>query len=86
MDLLKKITKRGFSLSILIVALSFALFWAKGAISLDPDFGFRLKTGELILAEGIPKTDPYSYTNGYTDTYRDTYSNPNIHTHCPNEY
>lgn len=30
--------------------------------SLDPDFGWRLKTGELILERGVPKTDWYSFT------------------------
>ncbi len=29
---------------------------------LDPDFGWRLKTGELILTHGIPRTDPFTYT------------------------
>lgn len=28
----------------------------------DPDFGWHLKLGELILQSGIPKTDPFSYT------------------------
>lgn len=31
---------------------------------LDPDFGWRIKTGELILRGGIPKTDPFTYTMG----------------------
>lgn len=46
-----------------------AIFWAilslfiiKGALSLDPDFGYRLRNGELILSGGIPKMDLYSYT------------------------
>ena len=30
--------------------------------SLDPDFGWHLKTGELILERGVPKTDWYSFT------------------------
>lgn len=30
--------------------------------STDPDLGWHLKTGELILERGIPKTDWYSYT------------------------
>lgn len=29
---------------------------------LDPDFGYRLRTGEIILSQGFPDTDPYSYT------------------------
>jgi hypothetical protein len=28
----------------------------------DPDFGWHLKMGELILAKGFPYTDPFSYT------------------------
>src|SRR3990170_1581174 len=39
-----------------------SVFWARGVIFLDPDFGWHLKTGELILREGIPKSDPFSYT------------------------
>jgi len=30
--------------------------------SLDPDFGWHLKTGQLILERGVPKTDWYSFT------------------------
>lgn len=37
-------------------------FWIKGLIFLDPDFGWHLKMGQLILSSGIPKTDPFSYT------------------------
>ncbi len=29
---------------------------------IDPDFGWHLKTGQLILERGVPKTDWYSYT------------------------
>lgn len=29
---------------------------------IDPDFGWHLATGNLILKSGFPKTDPYSYT------------------------
>ncbi len=29
---------------------------------LDPDFGWHLTMGNLILKSGIPKTDPFSYT------------------------
>ena len=29
---------------------------------MDPDFGWRLRTGQMILSSGIPKTDPFSYT------------------------
>lgn len=30
--------------------------------SLDPDFGWHLRTGQLILERGVPKVDWYSYT------------------------
>ena len=46
----------------LIFLLFFSLFFVRGLVSLDPDFGFRLRTGQLILSQGFPKTDPYSYT------------------------
>jgi hypothetical protein len=29
---------------------------------LDPDFGWHLKLGELIVKQGFPKTDPFSYS------------------------
>jgi hypothetical protein len=29
---------------------------------LDPDFGWHLRTGQLILKQGIPQTDPFSYS------------------------
>ena len=34
----------------------------RGIVFLDPDFGWRLTTGDLILHEGIPTTDPFTYT------------------------
>lgn len=44
---------------ILIIGL---LFFLKSYIFIDPDFGWHLKMGELILKHGIPLTDPFSYT------------------------
>src|SRR3972149_6328374 len=38
------------------------VFLLRGVIWLDPDFGWHLRMGEIILREGIPKTDPFSYT------------------------
>ncbi len=38
------------------------LFLIKSNISLDPDFGWRLRAGEIYLTHGIPKTDPFTYT------------------------
>lgn len=43
-----------FLLFIVISTISF--------ISLDPDFGWHLTMGNLILTKGIPTHDPFSYT------------------------
>jgi hypothetical protein len=40
----------------------FVLFAIRGNIILDPDFGWHLRMGELVLKQGIPQTDPFSYT------------------------
>ena len=42
--------------------LTLSIFWVKGILFLDPDFGWHLRLGNLILNSGIPKTDPFSYT------------------------
>lgn len=42
--------------------IAFILFWIKGIIFLDPDFGWRLVTGGLILTGKIPYKDPFSYS------------------------
>jgi len=47
---------------LLCFVILFAAFWLKGNLFLDPDFGWRLKTGELVLTQGIPETDPFTYT------------------------
>lgn len=50
-------------LSILIIfILFFILFLGRGLLFLDPDFGWHFKMGELIVDQGIPATDPFSYT------------------------
>ncbi len=38
------------------------VFLLKAVVFLDPDFGWRLKTGEYILENGVPKVDLYSYS------------------------
>lgn len=48
--------------ALFIFLLMFLFFWIRGAIFLDPDFGWHLKSGELMLKEGIPAADPFSYT------------------------
>lgn len=45
----------------LLIAI-FAVFFVRGVVSLDPDFGWHYKMGELILTSGIPQSDPFSYT------------------------
>ena len=42
--------------------LVFFVFLTKGIFLLDPDFGWHLRLGTLILSMGFPKTDPFSYT------------------------
>lgn len=43
--------------------LSFLCIIAWGSTQgLDPDFGWHLRMGQLILSRGVPKTDPFSYT------------------------
>ncbi|MFV1917440.1 MAG: hypothetical protein ACC618_03110 [Patescibacteria group bacterium] len=49
-------------LSLVLIVSVFLILFIKAAAQLDPDFGFRLKTGELILSSGFPMRDPYSYT------------------------
>lgn len=48
----------------LLLVLIFIAFWIKAAVSLDPDFGYRLVNGYSILESGIEsiRKDPYSYT------------------------
>lgn len=46
---------------ILFVALFGSFLFRSYAVE-DPDFGWHLQTGKLILEKGIPITDPFSYT------------------------
>lgn len=60
-----KIKKRNFIfvfLSAVFIILSFIIYFLKAKILLDPDFGWAIRLGEFILKNGIPKTDPFSYT------------------------
>src|SRR3989344_2603017 len=43
---------------LLLVGIAFALTYT----SLDPDFGWHVKSGELILERGVPYQDWYSFT------------------------
>jgi hypothetical protein len=54
--------KRWLVLFMIGFTLLFGAFWLNGVKSLDPDFGWHLKVGQLMLSKGIPVTDPFSYT------------------------
>jgi len=55
--------KRNLSLKILLFLLIFSIFLSTSLFRLDPDFGWHLKTGQLILQNRqIPHIDWYSYT------------------------
>lgn len=47
---------------IFLITIVFALFAIKSFLYVDPDFGWRIKTGEYILENGIPKKDIFTYT------------------------
>ena len=49
-------------LSAVLLVTSFIIYFLKAKIFLDPDFGWALRMGEVILKSGIPKSDPFSYT------------------------
>lgn len=46
----------------LIFTLSFLVFVVFGSLALDPDFGWHIEEGHLILSSGFPKLDPFSYS------------------------
>ncbi len=50
-----------FALVALLLG-AFILFWIRGSIIMDPDFGWHLRMGDVIRTSGIPYTDPFSYT------------------------
>lgn len=54
-------TRRHVYFLVFFLTLTLA-FYLKSMLYLDPDLGWQLKTGELILTEGFPRTDPFSYT------------------------
>ncbi|OGC99089.1 hypothetical protein A3E17_02100 [Candidatus Amesbacteria bacterium RIFCSPHIGHO2_12_FULL_48_14] len=47
---------------ILMWGLVGVTLWLVGWRTLDPDFGWHVRMGNYILANGIPQTDPLSYT------------------------
>ena len=50
------------NLKFLFWIIVFLTLFLRGIIFLDPDFGWRLKSGELILQQGIIYSDPFSYS------------------------
>jgi len=57
-DLLNKSTTRLTILSILL----FVGYYYSGYMRMDLDFGWHLRAGQYMLANGVPKTDIFSYT------------------------
>src|SRR5579859_3160426 len=47
---------------ISLAILLFAIFFFRGVVTQDPDFGFHIQEGNYILHHGIPATDPFSYS------------------------
>jgi len=58
----KFFSKNKLLLLFLVMYFAFVTFFLKGFYSIDPDFGWRYRVGELIYKSGIPKNDPFSYT------------------------
>ncbi len=54
--------KRLFSPLVLSAFLIFLTFVLRASSSLDPDFGWHIRMGEIVRGSGVPATDPFSYT------------------------
>jgi hypothetical protein len=48
--------------ALVFYLLTFTFLFLPTLFILDPDFGWHLRTGQLILEQGIPQTDPFSYS------------------------
>lgn len=55
--LVKKILHKIFVFLVILL-----IFYFKGLIFLDPDFGWRIKAGEYYWNNGFPETDIFTYT------------------------
>lgn len=56
------------NMKCLILLFVWCIFFIRGLFFLDPDFGFHLRMGQMIMEQGIPLTDPFSYTmSGFPD-------------------
>lgn len=47
---------------VFFILVIFGLYFFKSSFFLDSDFGWHLRTGQIILSSGIPQNDPFSYT------------------------
>lgn len=47
---------------LLVIFFTSIFLFYRGIVFLDPDFGWHLAVGKIILTSGILKTDPFSYT------------------------
>ncbi len=47
---------------LFLYVVLFFVFFIRGFLFLDPDFGWHIRNGELMLTQGLIRTDPYSYT------------------------
>jgi len=54
--------KKIFQKKFIIFLIVFLVFYIKGLIFIDPDFGWRIRAGEYYWKNGIPGTDIFSYT------------------------
>jgi hypothetical protein len=47
---------------VIFALFLWTIFFGIAYNTIDPDFGWHLRVGRLLWQEGIPKTDPFSYT------------------------
>ncbi len=57
-----RILEKTFQVTPWFFGLFFLLFFIRGLLLLDPDFGWHMRMGQLILMHGIPAMDQLSYT------------------------
>jgi len=56
------LTRNKLFLFFILLYLSFVTYFLIGISVIDPDFGWSLRVGEIIMQKGVPKTDPFTYT------------------------
>src|SRR5579864_1902820 len=49
-------------LLIILFIFLFIFFLIRGSVTQDPDFGWHIQTGNIIIKHGIAYTDPFSYS------------------------